>query len=276
MTTFSLVTKSMMSLIGVTFIALQAIGAAQATTLTFTTSTNTFNKQKNQGFYDNAQTSATNTNDSYIVGTIAGLAEFRDYFTFDLSTDTDNTPNLLSLLQGPIDSVQLVLSPGVVTSDNPVDTVAVNFGSVATDATTLNTATGSQPAIFNDLAAGNGNYGTFNVPLTPDETTPVVTPITFTLSPTAINDIQSLVGSSSTNKFFSIGGSLIPSAPDITEVAFGSTDSASLPNGIQELIIQTPTPTPGVPEPDTVGEFLLAGFVILGYSKKIRGKNQKH
>lgn len=197
---------------GAVLIAFAMVSNAQATTFTFNTSDSQFDPGiDNQGWWSNTYESSDG-NDNYFVGT-EYFSTFRDFFTFDLSSLSEN-----------ITSGRLELQRYDSNSGNPTETLGLF--DVSTDAATLNNNTGNNLAIYNDLGSGV-NYGTFEVSTAGngDEI------LSFTLNSAAIANMNAARGG-----FFSIGGSIL------TE---GNLFGFSGGDGTQQLVVDTAaTPVP--------------------------------
>lgn len=198
---------------------------------------------KNQGWWPGSPNENDDTNDNYIAGLLFdadGPRDFRNFFTFDLSSLSD-----------PVVSARLDLTVADVNrfdEDQPL----YSLFDVSTDPAVLNMNVNFNGAIYDDLGTGSA-YG--SVPITLPTGSYPDTILSIPLNAAAIGDINA-----SSGNFFSIGGRLVTE----TDYVFGLSQTDLLPNSIQRLVLETESPPPGtgvVPEPSSM--FLL-GTGLLG------------
>jgi hypothetical protein len=214
--------KSRILILGVALL-LQFECAAVASSLSFDTSQSRFRQDaNNQGWWGGALT-RTADNDNPFTGRFVwggGETIMHDYFTFDLrllGTDVAATSALLELERGGFNS------PG-----------SVSFFDVSTDPAYLNTGTGIDLGVWDDLGTGL-SYGTFAVPASgaPSDV------LAFVLNENAIADINAARGS-----FFSVGGRLESEGYLFAGNAWG----------VHRLTLDvTPIPEPTSPSPLVIG-----------------------
>lgn len=219
--------------------ALGLSAQAQATPITITTAQGEVSPGTyNQGWWDGTGSHLTG-NRNYIVGTSGG-SEYRDFFTFDLSS-----------LSGPVTSAVLELSSydpggGNIACASPNTTESYGLFDVSTNANTLLTSSGPDTGIFNDLGSGT-SYGTFNVNVASCSST-----LQFTLNASAIAAINAAAGG-----YFSIGGALQDLVGGSDQYLFAWSHNNSTP---MSLILNGATGS--VPEPGSLG---LLGLGLAGF-----------
>lgn len=214
--------------------------ASHATVMYFDTSQSQFNPgYDNQGWFaDTAPNTATNPNYTVGYSPSPSAREYRNYFTFDLSS-----------LTGSVVAATLELARYIY--DSPDASETIGFFDVSTPADTLNTTSGIDAGIFADLGTGV-SYGTFVV----DRYTQSFSDtLSFNLNAAALADIEASSGG-----FFSIGGAL-QSLTRGNEKEFITNGSES--RGVQRLIVTTEA----VPEPATLALFGL-GLAGLGAARR--------
>jgi hypothetical protein len=229
--------KTLIASISTLLLALFWVPPAQAAAIIFNTSDSQFDAGvENQGWWA-ATFNNTDANDNYVTG--GDVVVHRSFFTFDLSS--------LDLSSSVVNSATLELARYGYAGDA---TETVSFWDVSTDAATLNSNTGTNAAIFNDLGSGIrygqfvvGRY-TFSNSLT----------LSFALNPAALSDITNAAGG-----FFSIGGALDSMNGTNPQYLFGSSFGVS--SSTQRLIVET---TP-VPEPGTLA---LIGIGVAGHAAR--------
>ena len=159
---------------------------------------------------------APSTNGNYMVGRCCSGTVFRSFHTFDLrgSSPTNQlTGAILQLRRG----------------HNVGSFETLSFYDVSTSAAILNSNSGPNLTIFNDLGSGN-SYGSFAVGAGMTNQDEI---LYFHLNTNAVADIQAKLG----NDFFSIGGSLESLSADTNsnEFLFGFSGNYS----VQNLILVT-------------------------------------
>ena len=218
-------------------IALLVTAPASADFATFNTSDSQFDAGlDNQGWWsDTFNNSDGNTN--YTVGwrSLSGGQEFRNFFTFDLSSLTDIV-------------VGATLEVVRYSYFSPDASETLGLFDVTTDAATLNNNVGTNAAIFNDLGSGT-SYGTFVVNSYSFSSTEL---LSFSLNSNALADINAAKGG-----FFSIGGALQSLTKGIP-TEFIETSSGGF--GIQRLVVETQP----IPLPSTIA---MAGFGLLAFGR---------
>jgi len=201
---------------------------ASAAELTFTTAQSQFDAgQNNQGWWANFSDDVPDTTgDDYFVGstdTSGGLAfEFRDFFTFDLSSLRDN-----------VVAAQLQLRAGVSTFlPDGATSETLELFDVTTPAPILNHLNNDEghedPQIFADLGTGV-SYGTFVIKTTDEQAI-----LTLNLNTAGVTAINANRGS-----FFSVGGRVIT----LFGALFGFTESSFGPNATKLVVHTANVPT---------------------------------
>lgn len=213
---------------------------AQATPITISTSQGEFTPgTPNQGWWSNGG-GHSNTNANYFVGETGG-SEYRNFFTFDLSSLTGTVTSATLQLQG----TRRCASPNATESYGLFD--------VSTASSTLSTSNGPDTGIFDDLGTGT-SYGVFNVNMATCNNT-----LSFTLNAAAISAINAAIGG-----YFSIGGALQDLNGTSDQYLFGFS------GGPQNLILDTAS----VPEPGSLGMFGLgmAGLGLIFLNRRRRAR----
>ncbi|ACB53293.1 hypothetical protein cce_3945 [Crocosphaera subtropica ATCC 51142] len=245
---------------GVILINILTSNIAQATTFVFNTSDFQFNSpEDSQGYwspsFDNnfggvpfPPSGGSPNGGSYALGEAfntgtnlptGGLV--RSFVTFDLSSLADT-----------ITSAKLQLQR-YTSSGDPIETLGLF--EVSTNALTLNTPSGANASIYDDLGTGT-SYGTFSV-TTSGPSTEI---LEFQLNANGISAINNNAGG-----FFSIGMSILSlDRPNNLSAEYLFAFSTS--SGIQRLILETAS-SPSVPEPST-----LLGLGLLGLGTVLRAK----
>lgn len=160
--------------------------AYAATVTTFSTAENTIEPGiNNQGWWSDSANNVTG-NTWYLIGHTPLNREYRNFFSFDISS-----------LSGTVVGAELTLVRGESSVSNEA-TETIEFFNVSTDAVTLTLNTGNNPAIYEDLGTGT-SYGAFEV----DGQGVATSTLNFDLNLAALADI------SSTGQYFSLGGRLI-------------------------------------------------------------------
>jgi hypothetical protein len=181
------------------------------TRLTFDTSEGRFDPGvNNQGWYRDTGRNS-NRNSNYIVGhCCGGGSEYRDFFTFDLSSLTRHVETATLVLFDPFNR-------GDVTE-------TIRFSDVTTPAKRLNANGRVHPDIFADLGSGR-SFGTFSPIRKPNSQVR-----RFRLNHAAVAAINRAAGS-----YFSLGGQLLSLDYLGEEFLFGGSGNGRQ----QELIVRT-------------------------------------
>lgn len=213
--------------------------AAQAATVTFSTSDSPFTPNvPNHGWWSDTA-SNSDGNISYAVGEDRRPSfekTIRNFFTFDLS----------SLIDIAV-SARLELVRGTYSSTDASETL--ELFDVTTDPAVLNYNSGASSTIFNDLGTGT-SYGAFVVE---QYATSAIETLDLQLNSAALADINSSKGG-----FFSIGGALTTiDNSDELELLF-----TQWPRTV-ELVVETV-----VPEPTTICLFGLGSLLVHKRRKK--------
>jgi hypothetical protein len=201
--------KLALALASALMLTLPAAGHA-AMTQTFSTSQSEFDPGvRNQGWWSPTAPN-DNFNQNYIVGRL-GNDDFRNFFTFDLSSACQASSATLQLIRfdqtGPL---------------------TYSLFDVSTPAATLNANNGTSRTIFTDLGTGT-RFGSFRVP-----DGAVADVLSFPLSSAGVSAFNGARGG-----FFSIGGSIV--LPSFVQgFLYGSSDGT----GTQQLVATCVPPVP--------------------------------
>lgn len=173
----------------------------------------------NQGWWSDLVANNNALNDNYITG-LSGQANFRSFFSFDLSA-----------VHGTVTSATLRLQ-----RYEQAGPVTLRFWDVSTPASQLigTRQSGFDLTIFEDLGSGS-SYGSFLVRSGPESDV-----LSFTLNARALAEINRLAGSG----YFSIGASA--GGGYIFANSTGEPgNSGGVVNGLQSLVLEvTPVPEP--------------------------------
>lgn len=218
---------------------------ANAAVLTFDTSQSQFLATSDNQGYITPLYGDVSLNDNYVVGWLGSL-EYRNYFTFDLSTLVDE-----------VIGAKLEVARHDYRGDA---SETLGLFSVETDAATLNNNLAPFATLFADLGSGT-SYGTFEVESYATSRSEL---LSFSLNSAAVADISAAAGG-----FFSIGGAL-QSIAGVTGnqegLFFGSGGTSSF-NGIQRLVIQTKDAPVFVPEPGGAA-LLMVGLLGIAFRRR--------
>jgi hypothetical protein len=171
--------------------------------------------QRNQGWYLTSPAIHSHSG-NYIVGRFDSTY-YRDYFTFDLSSISQD-----------VRIIDAVLQLTRFTTESSSATEVLVLHDVSSSAVALNTG-GYTQSKFDDLGAGR-SYGSFTVSTTGNASDV----LSFILNETAIEDLNQHVGS-----FFSVGGTLDQPGP--RSRLFGNSQTS----GTQQLLLFVEHVLPG-------------------------------